>query len=297
MPSINPKDLSIKDRHRLLLTAIGPRPIAWVSTVDSDGNPNLAPFSFFNIFSSNPPIIVFSPARSGRTNTTKHTLDNVHICPEAVVHIVTAELVDQMVMTSLEYPVGVNEFDKAGLSMLPSDLVSVPRIKESPVALECKVLEIKALGTEGAAGNMVICEVVKIHVHDDAVNKEGQLDQLALNLVGRMGGAWYTKAYGEALYEISSNPMNTVVGYDQIPFYAKTSEEITGAELHQLAHCDSLPDESFVNEYKLTELSDIFTESIDEPSQLAMKLVTHCKACIKADDLKAAWSCLLSFEP
>ncbi len=292
-----PESLSIKERHGLLLSAIGPRPIAWVSSIDSEGRPNLAPFSFFNIFSSNPPVLIFSPARSGRTNTTKHTLDNAIAHPEVVVNIVDHELLDQMVMTSLEYPQGINEFEKAGLSMTPSERISVPRVKEAPVQLECKVLEVRPLGSEGAAGNLVICEVVLIHVNKDILNEEGQIIQSKLHLLGRLGGAWYSKGYGESCFEVKSDPRVTSVGYDAIPAFAKDSDILSAADLTALAQAPQLPDETAVNEYKLDNLSDFFMQHANDPSELKSELIAHAKKALNLKNVAAAWQSLLAYNP
>jgi flavin reductase (DIM6/NTAB) family NADH-FMN oxidoreductase RutF len=292
-----PESLSIKERHGLLLSAIGPRPIAWVSSIDSEGRPNLAPFSFFNIFSSNPPVLIFSPARSGRTNTTKHTLDNAIAHPEVVVNIVDHELLDQMVMTSLEYPQGISEFEKAGLSMIASERIAVPRVKEAPVQLECKVLEVRPLGSEGAAGNLVICEVVLIHVNKDILNAEGQIIQSKLHLLGRLGGAWYSKGYGESCFEVKSNPQETSVGYDAIPAFARDSEVLSAADLTLLAQAHQLPDETEVNDYKLGELSELFIHYDNDLSRLQSELIAHAKKELSHKNVEAAWQSLLAFNP
>lgn len=292
-----PEDLSIKERHGLLLSAIGPRPIAWVSTRDAEGRPNLAPFSFFNIFSSNPPVLIFSPARSGRTNTTKHTLDNAIAHPEVVVNIVDQQLLDRMVMTSLEYAPDVSEFEKAGLSMEPSERVDVPRVKEAPVQLECKVLEVRPLGDQGAAGNLVICEVVLIHVKEDVLNEAGGIDQQKIDLVGRLGGAWYSKGYGDSIFEVKSNPQETVVGYDSIPDFARESEILSAKDLSLLARAQHLPDENMVNDYKLEELSEHFIAHEDAPQALQSALIKECKAKLEAGNIEQAWQSLLAFNP
>lgn len=297
MRSFTPESLSIKERHGLLLGAIGPRPIAWVSSMDKEGNPNLAPFSFFNIFSSNPPILIFSPARSGRTKKLKHTFNNVCEHPEAVINIVDHSLLDRMVISSLEYEQGVNEFEKAGLTMLPSTRVQPMRIAESPVQLECKVLETKVLGNEGAAGNLVICEVVQIHIAERILTADGLIDQEKIDLIGRLGGAWYTRANGDSLFEVKSNPMNIVVGYDQIPEFARYSEELNAQEISQLAQHDQIPNETEVNDFKLEELSEIFVDQQDEPEQLQSSLIQKTKTALSDNDLDKAWKTLLSYNP
>ncbi len=297
MRSIAPESLTIKERHGLLLGAIGPRPIAWVSSIDEEGNPNLAPFSFFNIFSSNPPIVIFSPARSGRTKKTKHTYENAKNHPEVVINVVNHALLDQMVISSLEYDRGTNEFEKAGLTMLTSERVRPFRIAESPVQLECKVLETRALGTEGAAGNLVICEVVYIHVSEEILDKSGRISPQKIDLIGRLGGPWYSRAQGDALFEIKSNPMNLVLGYDRIPDFALKSDELTAKELSLLAQHDTLPNETEVNDFKLEELSAIFMEEQDDPSRLQKTLIACVKKTLSKKELKKAWMTLLAFNP
>lgn len=193
MKSILPQDISGQQLQTIMQTAIAPRPIAFASTVDAEGNVNLSPFSFFNMFSTKPPIIIFSPSRRVRDNTTKHTLHNVHDTPEVVIGIVNFPIVQQVSLASTEYEEGVNEFIKAGLTMKPADLVKPPLIAECPVNFECKINEIKSLGEEGGAGNLVICEVIKIHIREEYLNEEGNLDQRKLDLVARLGGNWYSR--------------------------------------------------------------------------------------------------------
>ncbi|RMF01093.1 MAG: flavin reductase family protein, partial [Bacteroidetes bacterium] len=200
--TFDPTALSQPDLHAYLLAAIGPRPIAFASTVDREGRRNLAPFSFFNVFSSNPPIVVFSPARSGRDNTTKHTLDNVLEVPEVVINIVNYALVEQMSLASTAYPKGVDEFIKAGLKPIASQTVRPARVAEAPVALECSVEEVKALGDGPGAGNLIIARVLRIHIQKDYLDADGSLDSSKLDLVARMGGSWYCRAWGDALFEI-----------------------------------------------------------------------------------------------
>ncbi len=292
-----PDSMSIKERHGLLLSAIGPRPIAWVSSVDGDGRPNLAPFSFFNIFSSNPPILIFSPARSGRTNTTKHTLNNAIAHPEVVVNIVDHDLLDRMILTSLEYDEGISEFEKAGLSMLPGEVIAVPRVKEAKVQLECKVLEVRALGDQGAAGNLVICEVLRIHVSEEILDEEGRIVQSKLKLLGRLGGAWYSKGYGESIFEVKSDPRVTMVGYDSIPPFALNSKVLSASDISTLAKATEFPDETSVNDYKLDHLSGYFMEYEGDPNGLQLALMNHAKNSIEHGDVRSAWSTLLAYNP
>ena len=216
MISINPKDLSTAKLHSYLLSSVAPRPIAFASSIDAEGNPNLSPFSYFNVFSTNPPILIFSPARRVRDNTVKHTLTNAEEVKEVVINVVNYDLVHQMSLTSTEYPEDVNEFDKAGLTMLPSEEVKPFRVAESPVQLECKVNDIVYLGKEGGAGNLIICEVVKFHVAEEVLNGDGSINQEALDLVARAGGSFYSRAK-KGFFQIPK-PLKTMgIGVDAMP--------------------------------------------------------------------------------
>lgn len=295
MLSIDPKEIPIPKLHGYLLGAVGPRPIAFASTIDKNGNPNLAPFSFFNVFSANPPIAVFSPARSGRTNTTKHTYDNVKEVPEVVINIVTFSMVHQMSLASAEYAKGVNEFMKAGFTPIPSDLIKPFRVKESPVQFECKVIEVKELGTQGGAGNLIFCEVVKIHIDENYLDEKGTIDQKKIDLVARMGGNWYCRAHGDALFEIEK-PLTTIgIGVDQIPEEIRLSEILSGNNLGQLGNVEKLPDETEVNEYKLLELSDLYLNNEKNTHALKKALHIRAKELLDAGNVNDAWKTLLSF--
>ena len=259
MNSINPKELTIPERHRYLLGAIGPRPIAFASTIDSEGRPNLAPFSFFNVFSSNPPIVIFSPARSGRTGETKDTLKNVIEVPEVVINVVTYDMVHQMSLASSPYEKGINEFEKAGFTPVESNCVKPFRVKESPVQFECKVIEVKELGTEGAAGNLVICEVVNMHIAEDVLDINGNIDQNKIDLVSRMGGNFYCRANGASLFEIDKPITTTGIGVDQLPNKIKNSEFLTGNELGILGNMVKLPNSEDVDNERITILNLEYT--------------------------------------
>ncbi len=239
--TIDPKEIDQPSLHRYLLTAVAPRPIALVSTIDQQGSVNLSPFSFFNIFSSNPPTVIFSPARSGRDNTTKHTYDNAKVHPEAVVNIVNYPIVEQMSLSSTAYAKGVNEFVKAGFTEVASDIVKPPRVGESPVSLECTIKQIIELGTEGGAGNLIIGEVVKIHINRDYLNADNQLDTKTLDLVGRMGGSHYIRATQDSLFEIPKPIKTKGIGIDQLPNHIKSSKHLTGNQLARLGNYPSLP--------------------------------------------------------
>lgn len=295
MISIDPKAIPVPQLHGYLLGAVAPRPIAFASTVDANGKPNLSPFSFFNVFSANPPVAIFSPARRGRDNTTKHTYENVKEHAEVVINIVNYDMVQQMSLSSTEYGKGVNEFEKAGFTMIESDLVKPFRVAESPVQLECKVTEVKELGTEGGAGNLVFCEVVRIHIKEEVLDANGKVDTHKLDLVGRMGGNWYVHAQGSALFEVEK-PLTTLgIGVDQIPADIRNSTILTGNNLGQLGNVEALPNETDVNEYKLIELSEVFQEYEDDAAQLENELHKKAKQLLDENKVGDAWKTLLSF--
>lgn len=245
MKTISPKDLNNLQLQTLLQTAIAPRPIALASTVDKKGNINLSPFSFFNMFSTNPPVVIFSPSRRVRDNTAKHTLENVLEVPEVVIGIVNYKIVQQISLASTEYEKEVNEFVKSGLTMKNADLVQPKIIEECPVNLECKVLEIKHLGTEGGAGNLVICEIIKIHVREEYLNSEGNLDQKKLDLVARLGGNWYSRNNENNLFEVPKPLVTKGIGFDLLPDEIKYSKIFTGNDLGMLANTEQLPEGIF----------------------------------------------------
>ncbi|MCB0481865.1 MAG: flavin reductase family protein [Flavobacteriales bacterium] len=295
MISINPKDIPIPHLHGYLLGAIGPRPIAFASTINEKGEPNLSPFSFFNVFSANPPIAIFSPARRGRDNTTKHTYENVKKVPEVVINVVNYNMVEQMSLASTEYPDGVNEFEKAGFTMLKSDIIKPFRVAESPVQFECIVKEVVELGAEGGAGNLVISEVVKIHIAEDILDETGKIDNRKIDLVGRMGGDWYVRAHGNALFEVAK-PLTTLgIGIDQIPHDIRNSSILSGNDLGKLGNTETLPDETAVNEYKLIELSELFQEFEDDPKTLEIELHKLAAQLLSEKRVEDAWKTLLAF--
>ena len=295
MVSIDPKDIPVQKLHQYLLGAIGPRPIAFASTVDAEGKPNLAPFSFFNVFSANPPILIFSPARSGRTNTTKDTYNNVKVVPEVVINVVNYDIVHQMSLASSPYAPGVNEFEKAGFTALKSDNVKPFRVAESPVQFECKVNEVIELGTEGGAGNLIICEVVKIHIHDEVLDSNGMIDHQKIDLVARMGGDWYSRANAESMFEITKPISTCGIGFDALPIDIKSSKILSGNNLGHLAGIEKIPDETNVNEYKLLELSDLFVSLEDNPLALEQELHKRAQSLLDENKLEEAWLTLLSF--
>jgi flavin reductase (DIM6/NTAB) family NADH-FMN oxidoreductase RutF len=248
MLSIDPKNETVGTVHGHLLSAISPRPIAFASTVDAQGRPNLSPFSFFNVFGANPPIVIFSPARRVRGNTTKHTLENAKEVDEVVINIVNYDMVQQMSLSSTEYAEGVNEFEKAGLTMLKSDKVKPFRVAESPVQLECKVKQIVETGTEGGAGNLIICEVVKIHINKNVLDESGSIDQHKIDTVARMGGNWYSRA-NMGMFEVEK-PLRTLgIGVDSLPQSIKDSKILSGNDLGKLGNVETLPTKEFIEDY------------------------------------------------
>ena len=295
MLTLDPKELPIPKLHQYLLGAIGPRPIAFASTVDENGNPNLAPFSFFNVFSANPPILIFSPARSGRSNTTKDTYNNVKIVPEVVINVVNYDIVHQMSLASSPYAPGISEFEKAGFTAVKSDLVKPFRVGESPVQFECKVNEVVELGHEGGAGNLIISEVIKIHINEAVLDANGMIDQHKIDLVSRMGGDWYCRSDQNSMFEIKKPITTCGIGFDALPSDVRNSKLLTGNELGHLAGIETLPNETDVNEYKLIELSDLFVSLEENPAELEQKLHVRASELLKENKLEEAWMTLLSF--
>ena len=289
MTSFDPKELATSKLHGYLLSAVAPRPIAFASTIDAEGNPNLSPFSFFNVFSANPPIMIFSPARRVRDNTVKHTLLNAEAIKEVVINVVNYDIVHQMSLSSTEYGEGVNEFEKAGLTMLKSDKVKPFRVAESPVQFECKVNEIINLGTEGGAGNLVVCEVVKFHISNDVLNTNGSINQENLDLVARAGGSLYTRAK-KGFFEIPK-PLSTLgIGVDSFPDHVKHSMILTGNNLGMLGNIESLPTEDEIENF-VEDLGErypnIKTATHREKHKLARNYLSF-------GDVQSAWKILLS---
>ncbi len=284
MLSIDPKEISIKKLHSYLLGAIAPRPIAFASTVDVDGNPNLSPFSFFNVFGANPPILIFSPARRVKNNTTKHTLDNAIATKQVVINVVNYGIVQQMSLSSSEYPEGVNEFEKAGFTMLPSDKIQPYRVAESPVQFECKVNDVIFTGENAGAGNLIICEVLKIHISDQVLAEDGSIDQYKIDLVARAGGSFYTRAR-EGFFEIPK-PITTLgIGVDALPMEVRNSQVLTGNNLGLLGNIAQLPTQDAVNNFGKEHPKFIGLETT--------KKHTFVQEYLKNNDVESAWKVLL----
>jgi flavin reductase (DIM6/NTAB) family NADH-FMN oxidoreductase RutF len=291
--TILPSELSIPDLQRTLQFAVGPRPIALVSSVNREGLVNLSPFSFFNIFSTNPPILVFSPARRVRDNSTKDTLNNVLEVPEVVIHSVSHSMVEQTSLSSTEYARGINEFTKAGFTQVASTHVAPPRVAEAPVALECRVNEVVALGDGRGAGNLVICEVIAIHINDQVLDDEGRLDQDRLDLVGRLGGDWYVRAHGDALFEVEKPLATKGIGVDALPRSVRLSTVLTGNDLGKLGNVELLPLQSDVEEFmQHHRIQTIFRQYAD-PIERREALHQYAKEQLDKGKVHKAWKALL----
>ena len=248
MTSFDPKNCNVSQLQALLSSAVAPRPIALASTIDSEGNPNLSPFSFYNIFSANPPILIFSPARRVRDNTTKHTLHNVAAVKEVVINVVSYDIIQQMSLSSTEYAKGINEFDKAGFTMLKSDKIRPFRVAESPIQMECRVNEIKPLGMDKGAGNLVICEVLKMHVSEAVMTDNNTIDQEKLDLVARGGGSYYIRAR-EGFLEIPKPLRILGIGVDTLPDSVRKSSILTGNDLGLLGNIEALPTKDYIEAF------------------------------------------------
>jgi flavin reductase (DIM6/NTAB) family NADH-FMN oxidoreductase RutF len=289
MISFDPKDLSTGRLHGYLLSAIAPRPIAFASTIDNEGRPNLSPFSFFNVFSANPPILIFSPARRVRDNSVKHTLENVEDVKEVVINVVNYDMVHQMSLSSTEYDKGVNEFEKAGLTMLKSDKVKPFRVAESPVQFECKVNDIIKLGTEGGAGNLVICEVVKFHITEEVLDDDNMIIQEKLDLVARAGGDYYNRAK-KGFFEIPKPLLSKGIGVDAIPEDIKNSMILTGNDLGMLGNIATLPTQKDITQF-LKEVSERYPNINEMTHRQKHKLA---KNYLSYGDVVSAWKVLMS---
>jgi flavin reductase (DIM6/NTAB) family NADH-FMN oxidoreductase RutF len=294
MLHIHPKDIPVGELHQYLLGAVGPRPIALASTLDQFGNPNLSPFSFFNIFSANPPIAIFSPARRVRNNTTKHTLENVLDNKEVVINVVSYDIVQQTSLSSTEYESGVNEFTKAGLTPIQSELVKPFRVKESPVQMECVVNDVIELGQEGGAGNLVICEIKMIHISENILNDMGAIDPNKIDLVGRMGGNWYSRSSHDAIFEVEKPLRKLGIGVDNIPSRIRNSYILSGNDLGMLGNIESIPSVDEVNSYKEENytIKEILNFTVED-EEARENLHYRAKELLKKGRVNEAWKTLL----
>lgn len=289
MLTIDPKEVSPVKLQGYLQSAIAPRPIAFASTMDKNGKPNLSPFSFFNIFSSNPPILVFSPARRVRNNTVKHTLINCEETRQVVINMVNFEIVQQMSLSSTEYADGVNEFLKSGLTPIPSELVKPYRVAESPVQFECKVNEIIPLGTEGGAGNLIICEVLKMHINEEILDADGMIDPVKIDLVSRLGANWYSRAK-EGLFEVEKPLATLGIGVDLIPEFVKESAVFNGNDLGKLGNVEALPTEEEITIFVKQNFGVKGVLSADDE----VKKHQLAKEYLDKNEVLTAWKVLLA---
>ena len=280
-------------RMAWLQHAIAPRPICFASTIDKEENVNLSPFSFFNLFSSNPPVVIFSPARRGRDNTTKHTLENILEVPEVVINICDYNMVQQVSLASCEFPKGTDEFIKAGFTKEPSQIVKPPRVKESPVQLECKVIEIKPLGTEGGAGNLIIAEVLLMHISEAILNDDKtMIDQTKLHHIARLGSDWYCKVDSNNLFRVAKPNMQLGIGIDTLPLSIRQSKILTGNNLGQLANANEIPfvDPAFDDD----TLKNIIQYYSINPDEMEKELHIYAKELLDNGKVNEAWQVLLS---
>jgi flavin reductase (DIM6/NTAB) family NADH-FMN oxidoreductase RutF len=285
-------DLSTAEKQYYLQHVVAPRPICFASTINKQGQVNLSPFSFFNMFSSNPPVVIFSPARRVRNNTTKHSLHNVQEVPEVVINIVTYDMVQQVSLASCEYPEAVNEFTKAGFTEEPATLVRPPMVKESKVKMECRVLEIKSLGTEGGAGNLVICEVLRLHIDDALLDENKKLDQRKIQHVARLGGNWYCKVDESNLFEVEKPNVQLGIGVDALPANIRLSRILSGNNLGQLANVSEMPaiDPAFSDDH-LKQIIQYYSVS---PDEMETELHHYAKKLLDQGNVQAAWQVLLA---
>ncbi|MBP6303026.1 MAG: flavin reductase family protein [Bacteroidia bacterium] len=295
MYTINPADVSTAELQVLLQSAIAPRPICFASTIDKNGTPNLSPFSFFNMFSTNPPVFIFSPARRVRDNTIKHTLENVYEVPEVVINMVNYDLVQQCSLSSTEYDKGVDEFVKSGLTPLSSDLVKPFRVKESPVQLECKVNQVIELAQTPGAGNLIICELLRMHVNPSVMDDRGRINQQKIDLVARLGGDWYCRASGPALFEVEKPVRTKGLGVDRIPERIRYSRYLTGNNLGQLGNTEQLPDTDDIEIYKKInlELAALMMEHLPH-EELEQRTHILAKKYLDEGKVTEAWKILLA---
>ena len=286
------KDLKTAEKQYYLQHVVAPRPVCFASTIDKAGNINLSPFSFFNLFSSNPPIVIFSPSRRVRDNTTKHTLENVIEVPEVVINIVTYEMVHQVSLASCEYPKEMNEFEKAGFTAEPATLVKPPMVKESKVKMECKVIEVKPLGTEGGAGNLVICEVLRMHIDDSLLDENKKIDQRKIHHIARLGGDWYCKVDETNLFMVPKPNTELGIGVDALPESIRNSDILTGNDLGHLANVREMP--VIVPSFDDAHLKNIIQYYSLNPDDMEKELHTYAKKLLEEGKVKEAWQVLLA---
>jgi flavin reductase (DIM6/NTAB) family NADH-FMN oxidoreductase RutF len=286
------KDLATAEKQYYLQHVVAPRPVCFASTIDKAGNINLSPFSFFNLFSSNPPIVIFSPSRRVRNNTIKHTLENVMEVPEVVVNIVTYEMIHQVSLSSCEFPKEVNEFEKAGFTAEPATLVKPPMVQESKVKLECKVIEVKPLGNEGGAGNLVICEVLRMHIDDSFLDENKKIDQRKIHHIARLGGDWYCRVNESNLFIVPKPNTELGIGVDSIPESIRNSKVLTGNDIGHLANVTEIP--SIDPSFEDAHLKNIIQYYSLNPEEMEKELHLYAKKLLEEHKVKEAWQVLLA---
>ncbi|WP_027077901.1 flavin reductase family protein [Maribacter antarcticus] len=293
--TISPSDISQPELHAYLLSAVAPRPICFASTVDKDGNVNLSPFSFFNVFSSNPPVLIFSPARSGRDGSMKHTHQNVLEVPEVVINIVNYPMVEQMSLSSTAYDKGVNEFEKTGFTQVKSDVVAPPRVGEAPVAMECTVTQVIPLADAPGAGNLILAKVERMHIQEEYLDADGQLDTQKLDLVGRMGGSWYTRSSGDSLFEIPKPVRNKGIGVDRLPTAVVNSAVLTGNNLGRLGNLENIPTAAEMEAIR-TDDAVVMILSETNAAELVTKVHQLAQKWLEEGKTQEALALLFSYE-
>lgn len=295
MLTISPKEIPVPKLHAYLLGAVAPRPIAFASTIDKNGNVNLAPFSFFNCFGSNPPTLIFAPNRRVKDGTNKHTYENVKEISEVVINMVSYAMVQQTSLASTEYPKGVNEFVKAGFTPIPSEKVKPPRVKESPVQFECKVMNVIEMGEQGGAPNLIICEILLLHINENILDNDGRIDQHKIDLVARMGGDLYCRASGDAIFSVEKPTSKLGIGVDKIPERIRYSKILTGNDLGKLGNVETLPTKEEIDLMKKSkEVEELFSRFKNDSESLENHLHQFAKKLLEEGKVTGAWKVLLS---
>lgn len=295
MFTVNPKEISVAKLHAYMLSSIAPRPVAFASTIDKDGRPNLAPFSFFNAFGSHPPTLVFSPARRVRDNTVKHTLENVMEVPEVVINVVNYAMVQQASLASVEFPKGENEFVKAGFTPLASERIRPFRVAESPVQFECRVVEVKPMGMEGGAANLIICEMLLMHIHESVLDEQNRIDQHKIDLVARLGADWYVRASGNALFEVPKPNLKPAIGIDRLPESIRHSKVLTGNELGMLGNSEHFPSAEELSTVDIGDaLEELRERFMNDEESFEYHKHLLAKEYLESHEVMKAWKVLLS---
>ncbi|MCB0804502.1 MAG: flavin reductase family protein [Bacteroidales bacterium] len=295
MKKINPLDTTVPEFHKLMLGSVAPRPIAFASTIDKNGNPNVSPFSFFNAFGANPPTLVFSPSRRGRDNTTKHTFENLKEIPEVVINVVNYDIVQQVSLSSTEYPKGVNEFIKAGLTPLASELVKPFRVKESPVQFECRVNDIIETGDQGGAGNLVICEILLMHIDENVFDNQGSIDPNKIDLVGRMGGNFYCRTNGNSVFTVEKPLQRMGIGIDALPDGIRLSEHLSGNDLGKMGNIERLPSPDEIKAYRDQLDPAIAIPFTENGAEKKIRVIAYAKNLLEKEKALEALTLLMAF--